>query len=489
MPMLPPSSSPVRSPGWGATVARRQTRWVVGFPLTPNAEEEGAMQRKLVQHVMLGMALTAALVLASCDGGGDDGRTSPGPQPKGNIAISGFTGAGNTASFDLGTVTNTSPGRYYFTDRNNAAVDAIDIATLTLIAQIKGTGANAFSGCRNAAGAPVDCASANGRRSGPNGIDPITATKIYAPDVDAVRVIDTTTLTVTTSITVGPLTGTGFPDTASARADEGCFDSDHNIYMVSTNNPNPPFASFIDTTTDTLIASVTWSGGPFDGAAGNEACVYDHTTQSFLVNNDGTTANPRGEVEVIPASLITPFKAAPMAAGTSTTINALGATVKRFPLPACDPTGLALGPGTDIAVGCRPGGVGDLLTVLILDRTNGAILATLNAGGGDQIWYDPTSNRYANAASRWNSSGRVTVNGGACSATNPCTPNLILIDAATRTVGAMLPTGNNAHTVAVDPVTGFVFMPYSSDTAPAGFQRSPQFTGTADGGVSVFTIR
>ncbi len=81
------------------------------------------------------------------------------------------------------------------------------------------------------------------------------------------------------------------------------------------------------------------------------------------------------------------------------------------------------------------------------------------------------------------------MNGGACSATNPCTPNLILIDAATRTVGAMLPTGNNAHTVAVDPVTGFVFMPYSSDTAPAGFQRSPQFTGTADGGVSVFTIR
>src|SRR5207244_11152079 len=99
------------------------------------------------------------------------------------------------------------------------------------------------------------------------------------------------------------------------------------------------------------------------------------------------------------------------------------AGVRRCRLPGCSPTGLALGPGNDIAVGCRPGGVGDLLTVLILDRTNGTILATLNAGGGDQLWYDPTSNRYANSASRWNSSGKSTVNGGACSARNPCSPN------------------------------------------------------------------
>jgi|RhiMetdeSRZDD1v2_1073273.scaffolds.fasta_scaffold239300_1 hypothetical protein len=486
MPMLPTYCSPVHSPGWEATVARRQTRWVVGFPLTPNAEEECAMQRKLVKHLVLGMAVTASLVLAGC-GGGDDDKTSPGPA--GDISIPGFTAAGNTASFDLATVTNTSPGRFYFTDRNNAAVDVIDIATLTLVTQIKGTGTNAFAGCRSASGAPVDCSSSNSRRSGPNGLDPVSATKLYAPDVDNVKVIDLTTFTVTKSITVGPLTGAGFADTNSARADEGCFDKDHNIYMVSTNQPNPTFASFIDTTTDTLIATVTWSGGPFDGAAGNEACVYDSGTQSFLVNNGGTTANPRGEVDVIPAGFITQFRAAPMALGASVPINSFGAAVKRFPLPACDPTGLALGPGNDLAVGCRPGVVGNSLTVLILDRTNGAILATINAGGGDQIWYDPTSNRYANAASRWNSTGQVTVTGGACSATNLCTPQLFIIDAATRTVVAALPTGNNAHVVAVDPVTGKVFMPYSSDTAPAGFQRSPQFTGSANGGVSVFTIK
>src|SRR5262249_23141104 len=415
------------------------------------------------------------------------GEEEPGPNFVTSLAGPGFTGTGNTASFDLGTVTTPSPGRYYFTDRNNAAVDVFDTTSNTLITQIKGTGANAFAGCRDATGAPSSCVSPpmSSRRSGPNGIDLVTATKLYAPDVDSVKVIDTTTNTVTKSIKVGTLTG--FSDTSNARADEGCVDKDHGIYMVSTNQPNPaPFASFIDTTTDTLIASVTWSGGPFNGAAGNEACVYDPGTQSFLVNNGGTTANPRGEVDVIPASLITPFKAAPQAAGASVTLNSFGAAVKRYPLPACDPTGLALGPGTDLAVGCRPGVVGDLLTVLILNRITGAIVATLNAGGGDQIWYDPTSNRYANSASRWNSSGKST---GACSATNPCTPNLIIIDAATRTVLTLLPTGNNAHSVAGDPVRGFVYMPYSSDTAPAGFQRDAFFAGSPDGGLAIYTIR
>src|SRR5262249_45062445 len=150
--------------------------------------------------------------------------------------------------------------------RNNAAVDVIDTTSNTLIAQIKGTGANAFAGCRSATGAPVDCAVTVGARSGPNGIDSVAATKIYAPDVDSVKVIDTTTNTVTKSIPVGPLRGS--PNTTNPRADEGCVDKDHNIYMISSNNATPPFVSYIDTTTDTRIASVTRNGGPFDGAAG-----------------------------------------------------------------------------------------------------------------------------------------------------------------------------------------------------------------------------
>jgi DNA-binding beta-propeller fold protein YncE len=123
--------------------------------------------------------------------------------------------------------------------------------------------------------------------------------------------------------------------------------------------------------------------------------------------------------------------------------------------------------------------------VQIFNRSTGALLASVNAGGGDQIEYDPPSNRYYNAASRWNASGAVTVAGGACSASAPCTPVLSIIDAPTRTLVTQLPTGNNAHSVAVDPATGYVFMPISAASAPAGCGTCAA-NGFNNAGVAVF---
>src|ERR1700712_5120244 len=135
------------------------------------------------------------------------------------------------------------------------------------------------------------------------------------------------------------------------RADEGCVDNDDGLYMISSPNDSPPFATFISTKTQTVLAQL-----PFPGSAGLEACVYDPVTKSFLVNNDGTTANPHGQVDVIsPASVLA---AAPAVSAS-------------FPLGNCDPTGLDLGPANDMAVVCKPGVVGTPLNVLILDRRNG----------------------------------------------------------------------------------------------------------------------
>src|SRR6185369_2471094 len=196
-------------------------------------------------------------------------------------------------------------------------------------------------------------------------------------------------------------------------------------------------------------------------AGGNEQCQYDTATQSFLVNNDNTVANPHGELDVIPVASI---RALP--AGTTTNVFSL-ANVKRFPLGTCDPTGLVFGPGTDAVVECRQGDPGQALTTLIVNRTNGAVLATIPFGGGDQVAFDPTTNRYFVAASRWHASGKNELGGG-CAANNPCTPMLGVIDAATRQLVLTVDTGNNAHSVAVDPVTGEVFVPFSSAAAPAG---------------------
>jgi DNA-binding beta-propeller fold protein YncE len=154
---------------------------------------------------------------------------------------------------------------------------------------------------------------------------------------------------------------------------------------------------------------------------------------------------------------------------------------KIFPLGACDPTGLDLGPGTDMAVSCRQGNAGDPLTVEILDRTNGTVRATVPIGGGDQIAYDAPTNRYYLAASRWTKSGLSS--GPACTAASPCTPVLAIIDAASRTLVQTAFTGNNAHSVAVDPVTHQVYLPFSSSAAPAGCATCDNVPA---GGVLVF---
>ncbi len=401
----------------------------------------------------LGAAFAATATLVGCGiWGGLTGDS--GPRIVTFATVPGYDATTN-ASFDVGIVTG---GRFYFTDRNNAALQVYDAATNAFVGSIKG-----FSGC-NVGGFLCAGKGFSNSRVGPNSISEIPGTKLlFVSDVDAVRVVDTTTSpgTIVKTISFGT-TGAG----AGIRADAGCFNADDKIYMVSTGGKQP-FITFISAASQQIIAKVTVDGGRFDGAGGTETCRYDPATKNFFVNGSETKANPRGELQVIPANLITPFLAAPMPAGTSKKLGDLGPTVLSYPLPQCDPTGLALGPGTDIAVGCRPGKAGEPLTVLIMNRTNGAILATVNAGGGDHLQYDAATNRYYNSANRWRPSGK-NDQGGGCSAKNPCTPVLSIIDAASRTVVAKLPAGNNAHTVAVDGVNKKVFMPFSSPDTPAG---------------------
>jgi hypothetical protein len=402
----------------------------------------------------IGASVAMAALLGACGGGSNNGM--PVSQSVAKVAVPGLADNANF-SFDLGMVVN---GKYYVTDRNNKAVDVVDVVTLD-ITQVKGSGASAFAG-----------ANASNAVSGPDGINAITGTPlIFVGDVDNVRVVDSRTNTVVNSIRVG---------TTGDRADEGCFDADHHLYMISTPDADTPFASFIDTSTQQLVATVRWIDVNGSPAGGNEACVYDTASKSFLVNNDNTVANPHGELEVIPVASI---QAVPP--GATVDVFTL-ANVKRFPLGNCDPTGLDLGPGTDAIVECRQGDAGAPLTTLIVDRTSGAMLANIAFGGGDQVAFDPVSNRYFVAGSRWHASGK-NDQGGGCAANNPCTPMLGVIDAGTRQLTMMVPTGNNAHSVAVDPVHSQVFVPFSSAASPAGCPGCAA-NGFTTPGIAVFVL-
>jgi hypothetical protein len=178
-----------------------------------------------------------------------------------------------------------------------------------------------------------------------------------------------------------------------------------------------------------------------------------------------------------------------IAAGGTVNYTAL-AGVQMFPMtatpnPGCDPTGLALGPGTDIAIMCREGTTDAPLLIQILNRLTGTIVASINAGGGDQLEYDPVSNRYYGGNSRWTATGLAGPN-GACSVASPCTPVMSVVDAGTRSRVAMVPVGNNAHSVAVDSASGLIFMPYSSSTSPAGCATCAAF-GFTNGGVHILS--
>jgi hypothetical protein len=425
----------------------------------------------------LGTILFATLVLAGC-GGGNGGSSNSGVRLNAIIAVPNVNATTNF-SFDISAV-DTVKGRYYFTDRNNKSVDVFDIKTNTFIKSITG----GFAGCN--AGPPIvpapTCNGANNDLSGPDGLNIIQGTTlIYVGDVNSVKIIDTQTDTVVNTIAIG--------GTSGLRADEGCYDPDHKIFMINSPGESPPFATFIDTTTQKIIATILWTD-PGSGPAGPpslglEACVYDHASQSFFNNNDGSTANPHGEVDVVPASFVL--------TGTPTTpvtltlpVPTAGNGFKIFPLGNCDPTGIDLGPGTDLGVMCRQGTTGALLTFQILNRTTGAVLAVLNAGGGDQITYDAPTNRWFLAASRFTANG-FAATGGACTAAVPCSPQLIVVDGTSRQIIASVATGNNAHSVGVDPVTHQVYMPFSSAAAPAGCATCA--SNFPSGGVGVYSAQ
>ncbi|WP_321795140.1 hypothetical protein [Caballeronia sp. J97] len=377
------------------------------------------------------LLLAATAVIAGC-GGSDNPDSSSSSTPSTptpansklltNIAVPNVSSP--PFSFDIGYV---EAGRYYLTDRNNKAVDVVDTKSNTLIAQITGS----FAGV----GASTDA-------SGPDGIVGITGTNtLYVGDVNSVKIVDTAALKTVKTI---PVSNSG------SRVDEGCYDPDDHLVMYASPGETPPFVTFISTTTQSVVSKLT-----FTGSSGLEACTYDSTTKNFYINNDGTSAHPDGELDVITAKSVT--------AGTPV-------VSKAFPLDKCSPTGIALGPNNDVLVGCDPS-AGNPLITLILDRTTGAQLASVPFGGTDQVTYDPGSNRYFLPARHYVASGTAASSG--------FSPQMGVIDGATRQLLYKVPVGAGAHSVAVDSGLGQVYVPFQPGTS-AGF---------ASGGISVFATK
>jgi hypothetical protein len=374
-----------------------------------------------------------AVGLAACSGNGASGNiTPPAGSSFGNSELQLKTqvivpnlGAGSTPAFsyDIGTVDPTLH-RYYLADRTNKALDVINTQTNTLH-EIPG---------------PYAGIQASNDISGPDGVVSIPGNpQVYVGDVNSVKLVDTNSGSVVTTIVTG---------TAGKRTDEGCYDKTDNLVMFANPADSPPYVSWINASTNQVVAVL-----PFTGSAGLEACVYDPSTKNFFINNDGTTANPAGELDTITAASVV--------AGSP-------AIAQVFPEGNCGPTGIDLGPNHQLVVGCDAP-AGDPQITLIMN-TSGAIVKTITGvGGTDEVAYDSSSNRYYTASRNWTANG-ISQTGLSTAA---FVPVLGVIDASTNTWIENVPTGKGSHSVAADASTGHVFVPVPS-------------TSTANGGINVY---
>ena len=231
------------------------------------------------------------------------------------------------------------------------------------------------------------------------------------------------------------------------------------------NNPDVPchHGPMLTATTSTQVGGIFCAPGPGTppgctgavGLAGIGGSVFNPNTGHFLVSNSNSIV---GDVTVGSIDEIDPFHTFP-----GGPVNGVPAVINSFPVPNCQPSGVVVGPGTDVLVTCA-GHDGRQFAPLtyIMNGSTGAILATINfVGGADQGWYNPGDGKYYLAS-------RDMIP----------TPVLGVIDARRRQWLQNVPTNGNAHSVAADLNNNHIFVPL-----PAGGNCQSQ---APDGCVGVY---
>jgi hypothetical protein len=205
----------------------------------------------------------------------------------------------------------------------------------------------------------------------------------------------------------------------------------------------------------------TVMGAPCQGAvapAGLGGMAFYPPLNSFLLTNGNSTV----DITVGSIDVIDPLHPVTLPSGGTAFVPVI---VNSYPTPMCMPTGVNVGPGTDVLVGCADhDGRAFAPSTIIIDGTTGEILTTINnVGFVDETWFNPGDNNYYLAARDM-----------------PTGPVLGVINAKTRQWLQNVPTNGNAHSVAADPINNHIFVPL-----PSGSSANCQ-SASADGCVGVY---
>jgi DNA-binding beta-propeller fold protein YncE len=303
------------------------------------------------------------------------------------VATIALRANGNT-SFDISWVDPVSQ-KYYLADRYAKSIDVIDTKTNTVVTRIGGFVGESPKGPKH---------------FGPSGVVAIPSlNQVWAGDGDStVKVVDLRSRKIIDSISTG----------GTARADEIAYDARDQVIVIGNDADEPPFLTFVSARAGhKVLGHIPLS----DATDGLEQPVWDRAAARFYVAVPATKTNPGGEIAAVDPKTMR--------------------ITDVIPLESCGPHGLALGPAQNLLIGCR-------MKALILNLKSKSIMTILEAGGSDEVWFNPGDDKYFLASAR---------------------TGLKIIDADTNTWIGSVQTGPGSHSVAADPVTNQVYVPVAAN--------------------------
>jgi hypothetical protein len=326
---------------------------------------------------------------------------------------------GAFSSFDI-SFADAVTGNVYIADRSNASIDIFSGTSLTFLGRATG-----FTGQQ-----------ATTSLSGADGVLTVTSggiTTIYGGNGDS-------TLRVYNATTANP----GSPTFITALSTGGAFRLDEMAYspvtqqIIAANNADAPaYATLFSTTGGHPPVAV--SLGPITvpmtqvgiALGGMEQPAWNPTTNTFFVSIPELAGsnNPGGVSQISTGGTVL----------STISFANLG-------IGSCSPTGLAVGGGGNMLVGC-----GNVGTQAILLKPDGTIIKTIpGLSGTDEVWYDPTTKKFYVTGNNGSNTTRffdvVDENGNILQTIN-------------------LPATTSAHSITVDPLTGDVFVALAGTSA------------------------
>jgi hypothetical protein len=373
-------------------------------------------------------------------------------------------GSNPLASFDISWV-DSFLKKYYLADRSNKAVDVINTDT-KIVSQFKPVSStlppvpagapNTFVGARGidsgtgaVCGPPTGgtCVASNDV-SGPDGVLTTTDHKqLWVGDGDSrVWVLDAKTGTPV-SVPAGatnPISTVRAGSDPHNRADELCFDPADHLVMVANNADSPPFASIISTQTYKVVAQIAFDGsnGAPNSNNGAEQCQYSPRTGKFYISIPGIVGHPDGEGGV---AVIDPK--------TKTVV-----TTFIIPVDQCAaPQGMAVGPDSQILLGCNGKSPNGHANTVIINERSGSVVGRLpDLGGDDEVWFNPGDGHYFLAGGQ-----NIPEQLGVADSAGHRADQIVIVAQNPNA------TGRRAHSVAADSNKNEVYLPIPATSAAA----------------------